>query len=91
MLGAILRTTNSSLQKGITFCRSIYVKTIMKLLAFIFEQPSYMVCCVNGSFEVAYSVNTDQTALTASLICDSNNLPFHHYHLDSLSCLNKYL
>ena len=41
MLGAILRATNSSFQKGMTFCRSIYVKTIMKLLAFIFEQPSY--------------------------------------------------
>ena len=26
-----------------TFCRSIYVKKVMKLLAFIFEQPSYMV------------------------------------------------
>ena len=23
------------------FCRSIYVKKVMKLLAFIFEQPSY--------------------------------------------------
>ena len=28
-------------QKGMTFCRSIYVKKVMKLLAFIFEQPSY--------------------------------------------------
>ena len=25
-----------------TFCRSIYVKKGMKLLAFIFEQPSYL-------------------------------------------------
>ena len=25
------------------FCHSIYVKKVMKLLAFIFEQPSYMV------------------------------------------------
>ena len=24
-----------------TFCRSVYVKKLMKLLAFIFEQPSY--------------------------------------------------
>ena len=39
--GAILKATNSSIQKGITFCRSIYVKKVMKLLAFIFEQPSY--------------------------------------------------
>ena len=42
MFGAILKGTNSSFQKGITFCRSIYVKKVMKVLAFIFEQPSYV-------------------------------------------------
>ena len=42
MFGAILRVTNSSFQKGMTFCRCIYVKKVMKLLAFIFEQPSYL-------------------------------------------------
>ena len=41
MFGAILKVTNSFFQKGMTFCRSIYVKKVMKLLAFIFEQPSY--------------------------------------------------
>ena len=41
MFGAILKATNSSFQKGIAFCRSIYVKKVMKLLAFIFEQSSY--------------------------------------------------
>ena len=41
MFGAILTATNSSFQKGMTFCRSTYVKKVMKLLAFIFEQPSY--------------------------------------------------
>ena len=41
MLGAILKATNNSFQKSMTFCRSIYVKKVMKLLAFIFEQPSY--------------------------------------------------
>ena len=41
MFGAILKATNSYFQKGMTFCRSIYVKKVMKLLAFIFEQPSY--------------------------------------------------
>ena len=41
MFGAILKATKSSFQKGMTFCRSIYVKKVMKLLAFIFEQPSY--------------------------------------------------
>ena len=40
MFGAILMATNSSFQKGMIFCRSIYVKKVMKLLAFIFEQPS---------------------------------------------------
>ena len=42
MVGAILKETNRSFQKGMTFCRSIYVKKVMKLLAFIFEQPSYV-------------------------------------------------
>ena len=41
MFGATLKATNSSFQKDMTFCRSIYVKKVMKLLAFIFEQPSY--------------------------------------------------
>ena len=41
MFGVILKATNSSFQKGMTFCRSIYEKEVMKLLAFIFEQPSY--------------------------------------------------
>ena len=39
MFGAILTMTNSFLQKGMTFGRSTYVKKVMKLLAFIFEQP----------------------------------------------------
>ena len=41
MFDVILKATNSSFQKGIACCRSIYVKKVMKLLAFIFEQPSY--------------------------------------------------
>ena len=41
MVDAILTAINSSFQKGIASCRSIYVKKVMKLLAFIFEQPSY--------------------------------------------------
>ena len=46
MFGAILKATNSSFQKGMTFCRSVYVKKVMKLIAFISEQPSY---CVMGT------------------------------------------
>ena len=42
MFGAILKATDSSIQKGMPFCRSVYVKKVMKLLAFIFEQPSYL-------------------------------------------------
>ena len=41
MFVAILNTTNNSFQNGITFCRSINVKKVIKLLAYIFEQPSY--------------------------------------------------
>ena len=40
MFGAILKAIDSSFQKGMTFCRSIYVTKDMNLLAFIFEQPS---------------------------------------------------
>ena len=41
MFGAISKATNSSFQKGMSFSRSIYVKKVMKLLAFICEQPLY--------------------------------------------------
>ena len=41
MFGNILKVTKSSFQKGSTLCRSIYVEKVMKLLAFIFGQPSY--------------------------------------------------
>ena len=41
MFNAILKVTKSFFLKGMTFCRSIYVKKVKKLLAFIFEQPSY--------------------------------------------------
>ena len=46
MFGAIVKATNSSFQEGMTLCRSVYVKKVMKLLAFIFEQPSYCFFCV---------------------------------------------
>ena len=41
MCGVILKATNCSFQEGMTFCRSMYVKKVMQLLAFIIEQPSY--------------------------------------------------
>ena len=51
MFGAILKAANSSFQKGMPFYCSIYVKKVMKLLAFIFEQPSYQT--IIHSFESA--------------------------------------
>ena len=42
MFGAILLATYSTFQTGMTFYRSMYVKKLMKLLAFIFEQPLYL-------------------------------------------------
>ena len=41
MFGTILKMTYSYFQKGMLFCPTIYMKKVMKLLAFIFEQPSY--------------------------------------------------
>ena len=48
--GAILKATNSSFLKGMTFCHSIYVEKVMKLLAFIFEQSSYYLLNVHHCF-----------------------------------------
>ena len=42
MFGTNLKAINSYFRKGMTFCHSIYVKKVMKPLAFIFEQPSYL-------------------------------------------------
>ena len=58
MFCAILKATNSSFQKGIAFCRSINVKKVMKLLAFIFEQPSYqqMLCQQTHIVNVSHSM-----------------------------------
>ena len=53
MFDAILKATNSSFRKGMTFCRSIYVTKVMKLLAFIFEQPSYVTTSWTHKFPLA--------------------------------------
>ena len=60
MVGAILKVTNSSFQKGVTFGRSIYVKKVMKLLAFIFEQSSYI---VNMFYQYIYTCMSPSIAL----------------------------
>ena len=36
IFGVILKVTNGSFQKGMLYCLSIYIKKVMKLLAFIF-------------------------------------------------------
>ena len=41
MFGTILKATNSSFQKDMTFCRSIYVKKVMKLLAYLNSPPTF--------------------------------------------------
>ena len=45
MFVAILKATNSSFQKGMTFCRSIYVKKVMKLLASYLNSPRMFILC----------------------------------------------
>ena len=47
-----------------TFCRSIYVKKVMKLLAFIFEQPSYY--WIRG-------INYWLSGLSQQVICDGQS------------------
>ena len=39
MFGAILKATKSSFQKGMTFCRSIYVKKVMSYLHSYLNSP----------------------------------------------------
>ena len=78
MFSAILNATNSYFQKGMTFCRCIYVKKVMKLLAFIFKQPSY--CRMNIS-DKRTQICLDIWTLIERLIercvnCDSS--PFSH-------------
>ena len=57
MFGAILKATKSSFKKGMPLCRSMYVKKDMKLLAFIFEQPSYV--CFNGFYALRARFGVD--------------------------------
>ena len=54
MLEAILKATNSSYQEGMIFGRSTYVKKIMKLLAFIFEQPSYLFLSDENLYDTSF-------------------------------------
>ena len=79
MSGAILKATNSSFQKGLTFCRSIYVKKVMKLLAFIFEQPSYITCVLILSSDVSTRVSSSE-AYTLVFYLAIVNTVLRHCH-----------
>ena len=67
MFGAILMATKSSFQKGMIFCRSIYVKKVMKLLAFIFEQPSYL-ARINASCSRTQCIDTGEAQACGPLV-----------------------
>ena len=73
MFGTILKLANSSFQKGMTFCPSIYVRKVMKLFAFIFEQPSYSIvlyCKTSIIIGSPYQMNTlCQYPLPGKLVC----------------------
>ena len=60
MFDAILKAKNSSFQKGLASCCSIYVKKVMKLLAFIFEQPSYYHISSNHVEKILFDNKSDQ-------------------------------
>ena len=72
MFGILLKATNSSFQKGMTFCRSIYVKKVVKLLAFIFEAPSYIKVWIDR----ITSLTTELAAL------EHLKIYFHHFYSD---------
>ena len=59
----------SPLLKRLKFCRSIYVKKVMKLLAFIFEQPSYKdnQYPTTISYCTGYIVNVEKTSTENSV------------------------
>ena len=80
MFGAILKATNSFFQKGMTYCCSIYVKKVMKLLAFIFEQPSYGEGSSKG--KIMHSLLSicmnENTSFTKMVLLNILNAPTDH-------------
>ena len=81
MFGTILKAINSYFGKGMTFCRSIYVKKVMKLLAFIFEQPSYYALeseieNIQPSCLYSHSKTTGLPRMSYTMGC----LPVHEYN-----------
>ena len=66
MFGAILKATKCSFEKGMPFCRSVYVKKLMRLLAFIFEQPSYSLLPKDNRFKNIFDCEVTKTRLSLS-------------------------
>ena len=60
MFGTILKATDTSSQKGMTFSRNIYVTKVMNLLAFIFEQPS-LIYISRPTFAFEFANNKQQS------------------------------
>ena len=69
-VGAILKATNSSFQKGMTFFRSVYVKKVIKLLAFIFEQPSYEIIRIHHEYEGKIEKSVPRIAVWHHKACE---------------------
>ena len=89
MSGAILMATNSTFQKGITCCRSIYVRKVIRLLAFLFEHPSYLAvscsncCSVYIQLEHGLNIESQYNSLEflqILLLAVANVKLFHHQH-----------
>ena len=78
MFGAILKATNNSFQICMIFCRSIYVKKVMKLLAFIFEQPSYVISTVI-SYADLYDYSIGYRIIVTYAKQDSSNIYIYIY------------
>ena len=82
MFGAILKATNSYFLKSMTFCRSIYVKKVMKLLAFIFEQPSYVLVVTKRPERFI-------ALLTQNFIKNNGKIFLSYYFADGTLCAFK--
>ena len=82
MFVAFLKATNSSFQKGMTFYRRIYVTKVMKLLAFIFEQPSYKLRLTLFYIFVPTSTRNVQ---------NTKHCKLHILHIVNISCHTQLL
>ena len=87
MFGTILKATNSSFKKGMIYCRSITVTKVMKLLAFIFEQPSYFVLKVLTIFIPRHTLVSGYYVIPFG-VCPSVR-PCSPFPIDNLSIYSR--